>query len=293
MTVQSMTGFGHGNAQGGGLRILVEVSSVNRKQLDVVVNAPRTLLSLEPWLVEQVSRRISRGRVTLQLAVQHAGGHAFGVVIDNRLARRTADALKQLARHCDVDPAVTVGDLLRIPGIVTASSADPQAEAVKPLLAKALDQALDAFTAMRRREGVALARELSTRLDHLEKISAAVSRRAPALVKHYRRALSQRVRALAGELPVPDERLEKEVVLMADRSDITEELTRLGSHIEQARGMLRQKEPSGRSLDFLAQEMFREINTIAAKASDARIAASVVQFKAELERFREQTQNIE
>lgn len=289
-----MTGFGQGFAQGGGLRADVEISSVNRKQLDVMVNLPRPLASLEPWVQEQCSHQLSRGRIHIQIAVQAANGTSAGnVVVDQALAERCIIELRRAAKKIGVSDEVTLRDIMRIPGVLTLHEPGEDVEQAKPVIAKAMERAMRSFTAMRRREGAALGRDLARRLERLAELVDKIAARAPELPGHYRKLLRARIEQLAGAAGIADERIEKEVVMFADRADITEELTRLQSHFQQARGMLRQAEPAGRSLDFLAQEMFREINTIASKASDAAISAAVVHFKAELERFREQVQNIE
>lgn len=289
-----MTGFGQGFAQGDGLRADVEISSVNRKQLDVIVNLPRPLTALEPWVLEQLSHQLSRGRIQVQINLKATRGAAAGSVrIDRALAAQCVKEVQATAKTIGISPDVSFGDLLRIPGILVVHEAGEDVDTVKPVIEKALMRAMKAFAAMRQREGATLAADLSSRLDQLEAKVQKIAGRAPQLTGHYRAMLRGRIDQLASGLSVDDERMEKEVVLFADRADITEELTRLRSHLLQARGMLKQVEPAGRSLDFLAQEMFREINTIAAKASDAVISPVVVYVKAELERFREQVQNIE
>jgi uncharacterized protein (TIGR00255 family) len=193
-----------------------------------------------------------------------------------------------------VPPEIELRDIMRIPGVLVVHDAGENVDRAKPAIAKALDRALRSFAAMRKQEGAALTVDVVRRITHMDALIERIARRAPELAGHYRRMLRARIDQLAGGgLAIADDRIEKEVVLFADRADITEELTRLTSHLQQARGMLRQKEPAGRALDFLAQEMFREINTIGSKASDAAVSAVVVQFKAELERLREQVQNVE
>lgn len=294
MTLKSMTGFGHGHAQGAGLRVDVEISSVNRKQLDVMINLPRPLQSLESWILEQLSHEMSRGRLSLQITVHSIGGNGSSpVVINQELISSCLSELRRTAKHLGVSPEISMSDLIRIPGVMTIHDAGQDSEAVKPILQKALQKALVSFTAMRKREGKILLKDLSARVDKLDELVRTISERSPGLVTGYRRALRERIAQLSGDMHIPDERLEKEVVLFADRADITEEITRLRSHIKQARGMMKQEDPAGRSMDFLAQEMFREINTIGSKAGDSIISSIVVNFKADLERFREQVQNIE
>lgn len=289
-----MTGFGQGFAQGHGLRVEVEISSVNRKQLDVLVNLPRPLAALEPWVVEKISHAMSRGRVQVQVSLQTTrGAAATEVRIDDRLAAASLKEMRRVAKKLGIADDITLSDLLRIHGVMVLHEAGEDVDAVRPAIEKALDRAMRAFALMRKREGEALAKDFLKRIDVMTALTVRIGRRAPALADQYRATLRERIRTLAGAVAISDERIEKEVVMFADRADISEELTRLQSHLQQARGMLRQKEPAGRSLDFLAQEMFREINTIGSKAADATISAVVVQFKAELERLREQAQNIE
>lgn len=294
MTLMSMTGFGRGHALGAGLRVDVEVSSVNRKQLDIHVNLPRALQSLEPLLIERISHETSRGRISAQVSVQYAdAGHAAPVKVNHALIRSCLDELKKLSSRSEVKSEVSWGDIIRIPGAVTIQGADENIDQVKPVLEKALAKAIVSFHAMRRREGAALVKDLTGRMTLLAGLVDEIAGRAPGLSAGYRTALRERIAKLAEDVHVSDDRLEKEVVMFADRCDITEEITRLKSHLKQGGGMLRKKEPAGRSMDFLAQEMFREINTIGSKAADAHISSCVVRFKAELERLREQVQNIE
>lgn len=294
MSLRSMTGFGEGYAQGDGVRVDVEISSVNRKQLDIMVNVPRALTSLEPSIQEQISRTMSRGRVNVQVATQSATRSSRGTVsVDEALAVQCLTALRATAKKLGLREEVSIQDIMRVPGIIVVHDAGEDVHRVRPLLEKALARALRNFSAMRNREGTSLGRDIIARLDTMSGYVEKITARAPGLTAHFRDTLRARIRQLAGNLDVADERIEKEVVVFADRADITEELTRLRSHLQQARGIVKQKEPAGRSMDFLAQEMFREINTIASKASDVVISGVVVHFKAELERLREQVQNIE
>mgnify|MGYP002377582114 CR=1 FL=1 len=289
-----MTGYGHGQAAGAGVRVDVEISSVNRKQLDVQVGLPRAWQSLEAWVTGQLARAVSRGRVSVQVTVARTGVAGAGrVVICDELVAEVARAARRAARRAGLPETVAMGDMLRIPGVVVVKDEEPAVEQAMPLLEKAMNRALSRFGAMRRREGVNLHRDLAGRLAGLARHVDAIAARAPSVVEHYRRALRERIGRAIADTGIDDERLEKEVILFADRCDIAEELARLRSHFQQARALMKQTDPAGRPLDFLAQEMFREINTVGAKAADHVIAAEVVQFKTELERFREQVQNIE
>lgn len=294
MTVRSMTGFGRGHAQAGGLRVDVEVSSVNRKQLDVLVTMPRPLQSLEPVVVEAVSASLSRGRIQVVVTVKALAARGVSPVqINTALARSCVAELRKLARQLDLAPEISIGELVRLPGIIDVREAGHDPESVQPVLVKALAKAIAALDAMRQREGRAMLADLNGRLAGLEGAVGVIAKRAPELAARFREALRARILAAATGLEIAEERIEKEVILYADRSDIAEELTRLRSHFGQARDLLKRREPAGRALDFLAQEIFREINTIGSKAGDPVVSSQVVTFKAELERFREQVQNIE
>ena len=268
MSARSMTGYGHGVAAKGGLRVEVEISSVNRKQLDVMVNLPKSLNALESRMHEAVAQVLARGRVSVDVHVRESEGQ-----------RR--------------DSVRVDAGLLDLPGVLRLESPEDNVETIWPLLQRALNQALKALDRMRAREGQALARDLQQRLSLQRALLAEIRGHAPAAVQRYREALRQRIAALQLEVEIPSDRLEREVVMFAERADITEEMTRLDSHLKQAEGLLRQGEPSGKALDFVAQEMGREINTIGSKANDAEIARRVVLFKTELDRVREQVQNIE
>lgn len=289
-----MTGYGRGEQAAGGFRVEVELKSVNRKQAEIQINLPHELESLEGQVRDRVNALVSRGRVevrvrlTLPTAVTVAR-------FNHPVARAYAAELEKLAQA--VGPGIgplSMDALLRLPGVVEAPADSPETASCGPLLDGALRVALEQLDQMRRREGEALEADLSQRVTLLREAIERVSLQAPGVVVRYREALLQRL-AAAGipGVVASDERLLKEVFMYADRSDISEELARLRSHFLQFEDCRTAKEAVGRKLDFLAQEMNREINTIGAKANDAGIAADVVRLKTELERFREQAQNVE
>lgn len=294
MSARSMTGFGHGVAAKRGLRVEVEISSVNRKQLDVMVNLPKSLNALESRVHEAVARVLARGRVSVDVHVRESEAQRReSVRVDAGLAAAYVKALRTAARSLKLADDLTASRLLDLPGVLRLESPEDNVETIWPLLQRALDMALKALDRMRAREGQALARDLRQRLSLQRGLLAEIRGHAPAAAQRFREALRQRIGALKLEVDIPADRLEREVVMFAERADITEEMTRLDSHLNQAAGLLRQGEPSGKALDFVAQEMGREINTIGSKANDAEIARRVVLFKTELDRVREQVQNIE
>ena len=291
----SMTGRGTGAAAGRLARVEVELSSVNRKQLDVDVGLPRFLSSFESRVQELVQGRLSRGRVSGEIRVTWAeAAQASGARVDLGLARATVTALRAAAKKLDLPDDLKASALLSLPGLVALEHGERDLETLWPSVRKALDTALAKLQAMRKKEGAALGRDLQGRLATLRTLVGEIAARAPGVAETYRANLLKRIAAaLPGTDLAGDERLLKEVALFADKADVAEELVRLDSHFRQADGLLKTGGVVGRTLDFLVQEMGREINTIGSKANDAGIARRVVACKAELERFREQVQNIE
>jgi uncharacterized protein (TIGR00255 family) len=288
-----MTGFGRGEATAGGTAVSVEVSSVNRKQGEINLTVPRELAGLEPGLRETVAAACSRGRVSVKVSLDSGRGTSAALRIDYALADEYLRELAAIGGRAGVAVGVTAADLLRAPGVFVVEDAAVDAGVVKPLAEAALGRALEAWDAMRRAEGEALLRDLETRIDELGRLAGEVRALAPSVARRYRDNLLRRLREGGLGIDLDDERVLKEVGLFAERCDITEELTRLDSHLAQFRGYLRREGPAGREMDFLAQELHREINTIGAKGNDAEIAGLVVAAKAETERVREQVQNVE
>ncbi len=288
-----MTGYGRGEQAANGARVAVEIKAVNRKQLEVQLNLPRELDALESRVRDAINAVVARGRVEVRVSLSLPSG-VGAVRLNHDLARAYADDLRRLATAVGIDATIGLETLVRLPGVLEPAAEAPAAEQFWPLLEGALKSALGGFEQMRRREGNALAADLSGRIGGLRQATAQIENQAPLVLNRYRDALIQRLRAAGLEgIPLNDERLLKEIVLFADRSDIAEELARLSSHFAQFDDCLNATEAVGRKLDFLAQEMNREINTVGAKANDALIAGEVVRLKTELERFREQAQNVE
>jgi uncharacterized protein (TIGR00255 family) len=290
-----MTGYGRGECARDGFNVAVELSSVNRKQAEISVNLPRELELLESRVREAILAQISRGRVTVRIAIHSGDGKSSARMhLNTALAKAYAHELKKLARELKLDGDVTLDHLVRAPGVFQTDEELTETETIWPAVEKSLTAALVALVKMRAREGSHLNKDLSARIETMRRSVERVAKQAPKSAERYRQQLIERIKA-AGipNLAEDDERLLKEVVFFADRSDISEELTRLQSHFKQFEDCAKSKEPVGRTLDFLAQEMNREINTIGSKANDALISGEVVTLKAELEKFREQAQNVE
>lgn len=291
--VRSMTGFGRGEAVGPRYRATAEVRAVNHRFLDVALRLPKAAAGLEDKVRSLLASRLNRGRVEVFATVEEVGEEPRPVRVDLPLARGYQAALERLRSSLGLAEQVTLTMLLDMPGVVTVEEST-DAEALWAVLEEALAQALDALLRMREAEGARLASDLEGRLSTVGRDVAAIADRAPAVTDEYRVRLRERIQELLGETPVDEGRLAQEVALMADRLSITEEIVRLRSHLSEAEATLSGKEMIvGRKLDFLLQEMNREINTIGAKAGDVQIARGVIAVKAELEKIREQVQNIE
>jgi uncharacterized protein (TIGR00255 family) len=292
--MKSMTGYGRGECSQRGFKVTVEVSSVNRKQTEIAVNLPRDLEVLEAQIRDEVNRRVARGRLTVRLSVHAAKSGTGNMRIDAPLAKTYAKELRALAKSLHLTDPVTLAMLARAPGVLRPEEEITEAEALWPAAKKALDAALDVLLKMRQREGGFLAKDLKARVAVLRAGVARVEELAPKVAERYREQLLARIKAAGLEAPgLDDERLVKEIFYFADRSDVSEELTRLQSHFQQFDDCVKSEEPIGRTLDFLAQEINREVNTLGSKANDSVISREVVLLKAELEKFREQVQNVE
>jgi len=291
--MNSMTGYGRGSFMEAGCRFTVECASVNRKGIEIAVTLPKPLLTLEPKVREEVQRAIHRGRVNVTVTLE-LSEVAQQSVIDKAAALRVLRELRALREELSLPGEITLDLLLRSPGVLkNATEEIPEAEILWPILKSALTVALEKMEAMRRKEGAHLVTDLLKRIRLLETAVKAIRTRVPAVLRQRRDHLKKRLEELESPLPADDPSLARELAFMAERSDITEELTRLQSHFQQCRDALAGSEPAGRALDYLAQEMFREFNTLGNKASDAETSRRVVQSKAELDRIREQVANLE
>lgn len=291
--MHSMTGFGRGTAATDTWRATVEASSVNRKQAEVVVQAPREIAELESRIRKAVQAVVSRGRIQVAINLERAGDAATGLHVDATLARAFHQGFIELSRAVGVQVEPTAADYLRQPGLMNLGlgGIDPDEawEAVEP----ALTDALAGLAAMRETEGGHLKEDFLARLETLASFAQRIAADAPARPVRQRELLMRRLRDAGLELDPGDERVVRELALFADRCDVSEELTRLDSHFAKFREYLDAAEPPGRALDFLCQELFREFNTIGSKANDAGIAQVIVEAKTELEKIREQVQNVE
>ena len=294
MAIKSMTGFGRGEASEGAVKVVVEVSAVNRKQFDCSVSLPRELTSLDAKIQTLVRTRVTRGYVKGVVTVSAAEQAGAADTLD--LAHLTAQigAVRAAAQALGLTDDLTASALLRLPDLLRPRVLSDDPLEVWPLVERAAQAALENLEAMRLREGGALERDLRERFTALEVLSREIAGLAPAVPIAYKAMLERRLAELLGDGQLVDPALiAREVAVFADRCDVSEELTRLASHFGQVTKVFDTGGPCGRTLDFICQEMFREINTTGSKANDAEISRLVIAFKAGLETVREQVQNIE
>jgi len=287
--MKSMTGFGRGECVSHGTRYAVEISTVNRRNAELVFNLPRELGPLENGLREIISPAVARGRATITASI--SAGAGARPLLDPDLFRRLHQELAAVQRGLKLPGQPSLADLVRLYAVTSreAAATPPDTAALE----KAARVAVRSLETMRAREGTHLAKELRRLLDRFGKEIAAIRKLAPTVTAKHREAMRARLAALEPSFATDDERLARELALFADRSDITEELSRLESHLTQFGAGLAARAANGRALDFLAQEMFRECNTIGSKANDAKVTRHVINAKTELERLREQVQNVE
>lgn len=291
--MRSMTGFGRGEATVDQWKLEVELSGVNRKQIDVSVNLPSALSELEGDVRKRVTGEISRGRISVRVNLEHTGNRSAGLAFDKDLARQYIEAAGILSELGDIESRLTAADLFRAPGLFRLEDAEVEAGDLREGLLEAVENALTRLGEMQQQEGEHLREDLVERLNAIESESNRIREKAPEVPETYRENLMKRLRDKGLEIDLNDDRVLKEIGLFADRCDISEELTRIDSHLAQFRSYLESDEPVGRPLDFLCQEFNRELNTIGSKANDAEIAQGIVRSKTELEKIREQVQNVQ
>ena len=291
--MRSMTGYGRGESERSGAKISVEINSVNRRQSDIVINLPRDLSVLEPRVRQTVADRLTRGRTNVVVGFAPDASAPRKLGLDRALARSYHQDMRALQAELSVPGEINIGMILQAPGVMRLSENGIEPDEVWPALEEALGNALGELIKMREREGKHLAKDLVKRLKVVRQSLKEVKKMYPVVTEKYRETLLERIRKAGFDLEPNDERLLKEVAFFADRSDVSEELTRLESHLAQFAHHLRKDEPVGRTLEFIVQEISRELNTLGAKAGDAEISRHVVACKSEVEKIREQIQNLE
>jgi len=291
--IRSMTGYGKGEAPSPLGRITVEVRSLNHRYLDVSTHVPTSLAGAEELLRELVKRAVRRGRVTVAVVTQRSAQAMDTAAVDLPLARQYLRLLRTLRQTLHIPGEISLQQILALPNLVTVQPKRGSEAALRRAVRAAAARALGALSRMRQAEGRTLARELRLRLRLVRRGVDAIAQRVPQVVEAHRSRLHARIAQLAAPAAVNRDRLETELALFAQNADVTEEVARLRSHISQFAGLLDGSAEAGRTLDFLAQELFREISTVAAKANDAEMTKQTIAVKGEIEKIREQVQNIE
>ena len=289
----SMTGYGRGTASLDGRELTIELKSVNNRFLDIGMKLPRQLSFLEDSLRKLLNDSLSRGHVDVFVNYRNLRSDAKTVRVDEALLQAYLTSARESAKALDLVDDLTLSKALTLPDVTAILPADEDQQALTELGRTAMTMAIDGLKAMRFKEGERLKADLSARMDTMTGYAAAIEQRAPAVAEEYRAKLTARIEELLGETEVDRARLATEVAIFADRAAIDEEIVRLNTHLIHFRELLEANEPVGRKMDFLVQEMNRECNTIGSKANDAELTSIVLLSKAEIEKLREQIQNIE
>ena len=291
--IKSMTGYGSAERIGCDKKFTVEIRSVNHRYSDVNVKTPRSFAFAEDVIRKTLGKEISRGKVDVFLSVEGINGDTGQVFVNLDIARGYYDALLKLKETLGFSEEIELKDVSRFSDVFTLQKAEEDTDAILEIIAETAKDAVGAFTRMRKEEGAELFRDLSGNTDELEKIVFDIEERSPQIVTEYKERLETRIREILENVDVDEGRLLNEVAFFADKVNVNEELKRLKSHISQMRAFLDADEPVGRKMDFLIQEMNREVNTIGSKSNDLDVARMVIDCKAVIEKLREQVQNVE
>ena len=291
--IKSMTGYGGAAGEACGIRLSVELRSVNNRYLDCTIRIPRIYTALEDSLKEVVSRHISRGKVDVFVTIDSEGADDLTVSVNPNVADAYVKAIRSLAETYGIGDDLTAVSLARIPDVLLVEKKETDRDALSVGLCSVLEEAMQGFDAMRSAEGVRMFEDISRRLDRIGELTDLAEARSPETVKAYREKLMARMQEVLENRSVDENRILLEAAIFADRVAVNEEIVRLRSHISQLRTMLESGEPVGRKIDFLVQEMNREANTLGAKGNDGEMARIVIDLKAEIEKIREQIQNVE
>lgn len=289
----SMTGYGSAKGSVEGQEITVELKSVNNRYLDCSVRLPRNFLFAEDTVKQAVSAGVSRGKVDVFVSAQASQDSGTVVSVNEELARGYRDAVARIAETLRLESGLNAFSLARFPDVLTVERRELDKDKAAAALSEITAKAVEEFNAMREREGERLRRDMLGKLETIERLVSVVEERSPQTVKEYRERLEARLRDILADRSLDEQRVITEAAIFADRTAVDEETVRLRSHIAQFRTMLEEGSPIGRKMDFLVQEFNRESNTIGSKCSDASLAKVVVDLKSEIEKIREQLQNVE
>lgn len=291
--IKSMTGFGAGDAETADFKVHIEVKAVNQRFLETNYHMPYSMNMFENQLTKKIKEYASRGKLDINIRFQDLRDKAVTVKVDKGLVAVYGQALQEISSQLELSAPVTAAQIASYPDVLKLNEENADLEAAQPVLMQAMEQALESFVAMREAEGQNIQRDLLARIGTLENFVGELEKLAPEIVAAYRQRLENLLREYLAKEDIEESRIIQEVALFTDKVNYTEETVRLRSHFDQFRQIITAGEPVGRKLDFLIQEMNREINTVASKANSAGAAQFVVDVKSEIEKIREQIQNIE
>ena len=291
--MKSMTGYGRGESENGELRLTVEIKTVNNRYCEIIIKQPRQYMALEDKIKKYISAQMERGRVEVFINTKEKAEKTGEIKINFAQALAYDKALAQLSKEVGTEYQPDVYRLFNLPDVICHEDSEEDLDAIWLMLEEALKEALTQHLQMRQKEGDLICADMLQKLQNLENFAAEVEKRAPMVAENYREKLTSRLNEVLGAAELDQERLAQEVAIFGEKCCIDEELVRLKSHFTQFREIIAAKGPVGRKLDFLIQEMNRETNTIGSKANDLAITSAVVEMKSELEKLREQVQNIE
>jgi uncharacterized protein (TIGR00255 family) len=291
--IKSMTGYGRVETTGRGRNIVVEVKSVNHRFLEISLRMPQALFPLEMEFKKKIGEKVKRGRIEIFIRLEAQSANAAEAILNLEIARNYFAALQRLKDEFGLQEEIGLKTLVGFRDIFSQPAEAEINPDVLKQTATALEEALDMLVSMRQEEGAAIYQDMQQRLDSIRGILGTINARAPQVILEYQRRLTERIKELTAGYALEDSRLAQEAAILAEKSDITEEIVRMHSHIGQFVNLLLSVEAEGKKIDFLLQEMNREINTIGSKSNDAEISHQVIEAKSELSRLREQAQNIE
>lgn len=291
--VKSMTGFGRGTVESEGKSFVIEIKSVNHRYLDLNIKMPRNLISLEERIRKLISEKISRGKVDIFVTQNILATNDVVANFNHNLGDTYVKCLREIRDRYDIRDDISVSLIARLPEVITLNHKEDDLEDTWNRLCGPLSEAIDNLISMRVREGLKLKEDLLLRCNYTKELLNKILQRAPLIVSEYKEKLEKRIKELLDNIPIDEGRVALEVAVFADKTNIDEEIVRFNSHINQMKETLNLDEPVGRKLDFIVQEMNREANTIASKANDLELVNTALSLKNEIEKIREQVQNIE
>lgn len=291
--LRSMTGYGYGEVSSEEYKFCVEIKTINHRFCEIFLRIPGLLSPLEEQIKKKIRGRVVRGRVDVNIKLENLAGKRYSVKVDKNLALAYYKAIRELKENLQIEDQIKIKHLISLPEVLGVQEVESDITSMQPGIEKAVETALDELVKMREREGRILAEDILGRMKRIAGFLQEVEKRAPRVLEDYCSRLNKKLREWVDAEIIGHDRISAEVALFAERSDITEEIVRLQSHLQQMEKYIADGGIVGRKLDFLVQEMYREVNTIGAKANDSNISALVVELKGEIEKIREQVQNIE